>query len=310
MCLPTVTSTTPCSAALRHCLPPTPIRVAIAGLFLACFLVPGERSAGVLVTPPQAQGKIAFQPYNTIQGGNPFVNRVHDGIGRPGGTTATSVDREPGRPADRQLRIIPGRTPTTTTYKTKQRFVLRARSGSHQRRWCWVTQPPVPVHADWTFPGRKRSLAACAPRAYDGRAGASQPRSGPQSRRPARRACRCRAAAPSPWACAREWPRTADCWGRGPARARHRPRTYRPCARFALRVRKPKWTCPGCTTSSIHPSARRRLRTVRVLRRFSACPRAPRHGSSAAGTVPEPAYVWSLLRALSLPPALCEFGAW
>lgn len=46
-----------------------------------------------------------------------------------------------------------------------------------------------------------RSLAACAPRAYDGRAGASQPRSGPQSRRPARRACRCRAAAPSPWAC-------------------------------------------------------------------------------------------------------------
>lgn len=32
-----------------------------------------------------------------------------------------------------------------------------------------------------------RSLAACAPRAYDGRAGASQPRSGPQSRRPARR---------------------------------------------------------------------------------------------------------------------------
>jgi hypothetical protein len=177
-----VTSTTPCSAALRHCLPPTPIRVAIAGLFLACFLVPGERSAGVLVTPPQAQGKIAFQPYNTIQGGNPFVNRVHDGIGRPGGTTATSVDREPGRPADRQLRIIPGRTPTTTTYKTKQRFVLRARSGSHQRRWCWVTQPPVPVHADWTFPGRKRSLAACAPRAYDGRAGASQPRSGPRAR--------------------------------------------------------------------------------------------------------------------------------
>lgn len=157
-----------------------------------------------------------------------------------------------------------------------------------------------------------RSLAACAPRAYDGRAGASQPRSGPQSRRPARRACRCRAAAPSPWACAREWPRTADCWGRGPARARHRPRTYRPCARFALRVRKrkPKWTCPGCGTSSIHPSARRRLRTVRVLRRFSACPRAPRHGSSAAGTVPEPAYVWSLLHALSLPPAQCEFGAW
>lgn len=38
------------------------------------------------------------------------------------------------------------------------------------------------------FRGEKGlSLAACAPRAYDGRAGASQPRSGPQSRRPARR---------------------------------------------------------------------------------------------------------------------------
>jgi hypothetical protein len=173
---PPVTSRTPCSAALRHCLPPTPIRVAIAGLFLACFLVPGERSAGVLVTPPQAphrgrgglskfwQGKRAFQPYNTIQGGNPFVNRVHDGIGRPGGTTATSVDREPGRPADRQLRIIPGRTPTTTTYKTKQRFVLRARSGGHQRRWC-TARPRQQAAAKpriGHFRGEKgRSLARC-----------------------------------------------------------------------------------------------------------------------------------------------------
>jgi hypothetical protein len=182
------------------------------------------------------QGKRAFQPYNTIQGWNPFVNRVHDGIGRPGGTTATSVDREPGRPPAAHH----SRTDAHYHYVQDEAAICFARQ---------IRQPSTTlVH------GRQAQAAAAKPRIghFRGEKGRSLARSqharrelttdalGPLSLDRGHRAVGQRgehagvARQPPPLG---EWPRTADCWGRrgrGPARAP--PATHVPamCAlRFA-----------------------------------------------------------------------------